>query len=62
MIELRAQFPAAYARLSGKQWKAFHNLLERERPLPPVVPDVEAAAPEVEVPGEDSSAGEVVET
>ena len=35
MIELRARFPAAYARLSGKQWKAFHRLLERERPTPP---------------------------
>jgi CHAD domain-containing protein len=34
MIELRAQFPAAYARLSGKRWKAFHRLLERERPTP----------------------------
>jgi len=34
-IELRAEFPAAYARLSGKQWKAFHELLERERPGPP---------------------------
>ena len=35
MIELRAQFPAAYAGLSGKQWKAFHRLLERERPTGP---------------------------
>ncbi len=35
MFELRAKFPAAYARLSGKQWKAFHKRLERERPAPP---------------------------
>jgi CHAD domain-containing protein len=35
MIDLRAQFPAAYARLSGKQWKTFRELLERERPTPP---------------------------
>ena len=34
MIDLRAQFPAAYAQLSGKQWKAFQRLLERERPTP----------------------------
>ncbi len=35
MIDLRARFPAAYAQLSGKQWKAFERLLERERPTPP---------------------------
>ena len=38
MIELRAQFPAAYAGLSGKQWKAFHKRIERERPAPPSLP------------------------
>jgi len=38
MIELRARFPAAYAGLSGKQWKAFHRLLERERPTHPLQP------------------------
>jgi CHAD domain-containing protein len=45
MIELRAQFPAAYARLFGKQWRAFRDLIESERPAPraaaetPVEPD-----------------------
>jgi indole-3-glycerol phosphate synthase len=62
MIELRAQFPAAYAQLSGRRWRAFRDLIERERPLPPAVAEVEAATPEVEVPREDSSPAEVVET
>jgi CHAD domain-containing protein len=35
MIELRARFPAAYTRLSGRKWKAFHKRLECERPGPP---------------------------
>jgi hypothetical protein len=34
MIDLRAQFPAAYAALSGKEWKTFRKRLERERPAP----------------------------
>lgn len=29
MTELRAQFPAAYARVTGKRWKAFRELLEQ---------------------------------
>ena len=45
-----SQFPAAYARLSGKQWKAFHKRLERERPEPPppAVDAREEPGPEVE--------------
>jgi CHAD domain-containing protein len=35
MIELRAEFPVAYARLSGKQWKAFRKRLDHDRPAPP---------------------------
>jgi triphosphatase len=31
-IQLRAQFPAAYARLSNKRWKNFHKVLEDKRP------------------------------
>lgn len=33
-IQLRAQFPAAYARLSNKRWKSFHEVLEDKRPQP----------------------------
>jgi CHAD domain-containing protein len=33
-IQLRARFPAAYARLSSKRWKVFHTVLEDERPVP----------------------------
>jgi CHAD domain-containing protein len=33
-IELRAQFPTAYARLSGKRWKAFRKVLEDKRVTP----------------------------
>jgi triphosphatase len=31
-MQLRAQFPTAYARFANKRWKAFHNLLEEKRP------------------------------
>ncbi len=34
MTDLRAQFPATYAGLSGKQWKTFRKRLEHERPAP----------------------------
>jgi CHAD domain-containing protein len=34
MIELRARFPAAFARLSRRRWKAFRAVLESERPAP----------------------------
>jgi CHAD domain-containing protein len=34
MTELREQFPAAYAGLSGKPWKALHKRLDTERPTP----------------------------
>ena len=37
-IELRARFPAAYARLSGKRWQAFVRVLEEGRPAPPAPP------------------------
>lgn len=37
-IELRAGFPAAFARLSGKRSQAFLELLARERPVPPTSP------------------------
>jgi triphosphatase len=33
-IQLRGQFPAAYARLSTKRTKAFHRRIERQRPPP----------------------------
>ena len=48
MIEQRAQFPAAFARLSGKQWKALHRLLERERPTPPTPTSRTPLDPEVD--------------
>jgi CHAD domain-containing protein len=33
-IQLRAQFPTAYARLSNKRWKTFHKVLEDKLPAP----------------------------
>ena len=33
-IQLRAQFPTVYARLSNKRWKSFHKVLEDKRPAP----------------------------
>jgi triphosphatase len=32
--ELRARFPEAYGRVTGKTWKAFAKLIEAERPAP----------------------------
>ena len=32
--ELRARFPEAYGRVTGKSWKAFAKLIEAERPAP----------------------------
>lgn len=32
--ELRARFPKAYGRVTGKTWKAFAKLMEAERPAP----------------------------
>lgn len=46
MTELRAQFPAAYAGLSGKQWKALRKRLERERPAPHPPPGAAPAEPD----------------
>jgi len=34
--ELRARFPKAYGRVTGKTWKAFAKLIEAERPAPTV--------------------------
>lgn len=32
MVALRAEFPAAYARVRGKSWKAFRSAIEERRP------------------------------
>jgi CHAD domain-containing protein len=37
MAELRALYPAAYARATGKAWKSFRRLLEEHRPSPGIV-------------------------
>jgi CHAD domain-containing protein len=39
MRELQARFPAAYARLDGKEWKAFRRLIEAARPAAPAPVD-----------------------
>ena len=44
-IQLRAQFPTVYARLSSKQWKAFHKGLEPERPAPHAPGDARGELP-----------------
>jgi heme oxygenase len=35
MVELRRRFPGVYARATGKRWKSFVEVLERERPAVP---------------------------
>jgi triphosphatase len=49
MVELRGQFPAAWAKVRGKAWKAFRDELERQRPAPapspPATPEGDPAAP-----------------
>ena len=47
--ELRARFPEAYGRVTGKTWKAFAKLIEAKRPV--------ATAPTAQRPPEESAKG-----
>jgi CHAD domain-containing protein len=46
MMELREQFPRAYARVSGKRWKSLRKVLEGQRPAEPDPAASEASAAE----------------
>jgi CHAD domain-containing protein len=39
MQKLQARFPAAYARLDGKEWRAFRRLIEAGRPAAETPPE-----------------------
>jgi CHAD domain-containing protein len=54
-VELRARFPNAYARVTGKTWKAFAKLIEAERPAPaaraqPAHPPEDSATSDAHLP------------
>jgi CHAD domain-containing protein len=43
--DLRARFPKAYGRLTGKRWKALRREMERRRPAPPPAPVLRPLGP-----------------